>query len=340
MKNYTTKKINDSTIELEVTISKEAMTKSYETMLNSELTQTKVKGFREGKTPRELVEPAIKAKLLYEVFNRLAPMNLRMAVEEEKIELIATPEFKEIPDLSTDKDVTYKVHCTIMPTFKLGNLKKVKVDAKVEKVTEDEVKEIFKKLEEHKGIKAKKGTKKWVEEASQVLSLTKTDDLEKLTDEVRKTLAVEKEALTLRKAENDALNQAIKLSNIEVPDPAVHFEAHEREHEFNHQLEAMGTDMFKYAEQIGVKVQDLVDGFHKDAKEALETDVFLKLYASDKKMTITDAELEEDIEKVKKTNPQDPTLYDNAEWREYIRKVSLKQRAYAKFLEEVMPKKK
>lgn len=339
MQNYTTKKINDSTIEVTATISKEAMLKSYETILNSEMTQTKVKGFRAGKTPRELVEPAIKAKILFEVFNRLAPTHLRMVVEKEKIELIATPEFKEIPELSTDKDITFKVHCTIMPEFKLGNLKKIRVETKVEKVSEEEVEEIFKKLDERKDLTEKKGSKKWVEKASQILSLTKTDDIEALRKEIRSTLEKEKEAITLRKAENEALNQAIKLSKIEIPDPAMHFEAHQREHEFNHQLESMGTDIYKYAQQIGVKVQDLVDGFHKDALEALQTDVFLKLYAKEKKIEVSEIELEEDIQKVKNSNAN-PEVYDNPEWIEYIKKVSLKQKAYSKFLEEVMPKKK
>ena len=340
MENYTTKKINPSTIEVKVTISKDAMSKSYETVLKNELKNVKAKGFRAGKTPRAMVEAELKPQIMFDVFNRLAQTNLQNIVSKENIELIASPEYKDIPEFSLEKDMTFTVHCTIMPEFKLGNLKKVKVELKGEKVKKEEIDKIMSQLEENKNIKQKKGTNEWAVQAAQIFSFTEVKTVDDLRNAIEKALQTEKDSIIQRQAETEALNQAIKLSNIEVPDPAVHYEAHEREHSFNHQLEGMGMRIDQYAAQMQTTVQSIIDTFHKDAKEALETDAFLKLYAQVSKLTVSDSELEEEIDKVKKANAKESDMYESAEWKEYIRKVSLKQKAYKKFLEEVMPKSK
>lgn len=334
-KAYKTKKISEDTIEMIITIPSEPIKSSYEVLLKKELEKTSVKGFRKGSTPRELVESQLKPALLFEVINRLAPMYLSTAVEKEKIELIASPEYKDLPTLEIDKDIEIKVHLTVMPEFKLGNMKKIKVEIKKEAVKDEDVEKIIKQLEENKNISAKKGTKEWVKQASKLIQIQDVETLDKFKEEIKKALQAEKDGILRRNAENQALNEAIKLSNIVVPDPAVHFEAHEREHSFEHQLADMKTTMEQYAQTYGVTVESMRQMWHKDAKEALETDVFLKLYAKEKKLTISDAQLKEEIEKVKKTNNQNPEVYDNPEWKEYIRRVALKQKAYEMFLIEV-----
>lgn len=338
-KTYTVKKVNPSTVEVTVTISKDSVKKSYETLLEKEVKNTNAKGFRKGKTPKELVESQLKPQILFEVFNRLAPLHLSNIVNTEKIELIAAPEYKELPKLELDQDIVFTVNLTVMPEFKLGNMKKVKVTMGSFTVDDKEVEEIITKLSENKGITAKKGTKEFVNQSAKLLSFGDVKDMDELKYKIKKTLVVEKESVIRRQAENDALNQAIKLSNIEVPDPAVHYEAHEREHSFKHQLEHMKMTIEKYVETVGTTVEQMVDMWHKDAKEALETDVFLKLYAKEKNLSISDKELDDEIEKVKKQNPNQSTSYDDPEWKEYIRRVSLKQKAYTQFLSEVMPKK-
>lgn len=340
-KNYTTKKISDSTIEITVTIPGDAVKASYETMIKKEMEKTNVKGFRKGKTPRELIESQMKQAILFEVLNRLAPLYLSNAVTKENIELIASPEYKDIPEeLSADSDMTFSANLTIMPEFKLGNMKKVKVEVKKEKVTDEEVNKVVTQLEENKNIKAKKGTNKWAQEAAKLVQIDEVENIDQLKEKIKEVLQTEKDNIVQKKAENEALNQAIEICKIEVPDPAVHFEAHEREHSFEHQLQSMNLTMEQYAQSQGVTVEYMVDMWHKDAKEALETDVFLKLYAKEKSIMISDEDLEKEIEKVKQSNNQNPEVYENPEWKEYIRRVVLKQRAYEKFLEEVLPKDK
>lgn len=334
-KTYTTKKISDSTIEVTLTIPSEPIKSSYETLLTKELSKTNLKGFRKGATPRELIESQLQPGLLFEVINRLAPIYLSKAVEEEKIELIASPEYKDIPTLELDKPVTIKVELTIMPEFKLGNMKKIKVEIKKERVKTEEVDNIIKQLEENKNIKAKIGTNAWITEASKLIQIENVDTIEKLKEEITKALQAEKDNILKRNAENEALNEAIKLSKIDVPDPAIHFEAHEREHSFEHQLEGMKTTLDQYAKTYGVTIEHMREMWHKDAKEALETDVFLKLFAKERKIQISDEQLKEEIEKVKKSNSQNPEMYDNPEWKEYIRRVALKQRAYELFIKEI-----
>lgn len=340
-KSYTFKKISDDTIEMVITIPSEPIKSSYEVLIKKEVEKTNVKGFRKGTTPRELVEKQLQPSLLFEVINRLAPMYLSTAVEKEKIALIASPEYKEIPTLELGKDVTITVHLTIMPEFKLGNMKKVKVELKEEKVKTEEVDSILKQLEENKEVKGKMGSKEWLSNASKLIKLEKeATTLEELKENIERILTREKENIVRRTAENSALDQAISLSGIKVPEPAVHFEAHEREHSFMHQLESMKMTAEQYAQMYGVTFEQMRDMWHKDAKQALETDVFLKLFAESKKISVTEEEVNTEIEKLKNSNTQSSDVYDNEEWKEYIRKITLKQKAYTRFIEDVMQKKK
>ncbi|MCC7289677.1 hypothetical protein IT417_00265 [bacterium] len=339
-KKYTTKQIASDTIEIKFTLENSAVTKSYETLLNNELKNTNLKGFRKGVTPRELVESKLQPQLLFEVLNRLAPLTLSSIVSKEKINLIAAPEYKEIPNLELGKNIDLTVHVTVMPEFKLGNMKKIKVTPKSEKVKVEEVEKIMTQLESNPNLKTKKGSKAWAKEAAKLLQIEKAETVEELKVEITKVLQAEKDNILRKQSENDALSQAIALSKIVIPDPAIHYEAHERQHSFGHQLEGMNMTMDQYAKTQGVTVEHMVEMWHKDAKEALETDVFLKLYAKEKGIKVSDEELKIEIEKVKKSNNQNPELYDNPEWQEYIRRVTLKQRAYEQFLKDVMPKSK
>jgi len=52
-------------------------------------------------------------------------------------------------------------------------------------------------------------------------------------------------------------------------------------------------------------------------------------------------ELNEKIETIKKSAPEgtDESIYENEEWREYVRRVSEKELAFKTFIEEVLGKK-
>jgi FKBP-type peptidyl-prolyl cis-trans isomerase (trigger factor) len=77
--------------------------------------------------------------------------------------------------------------------------------------------------------------------------------------------------------------------------------------------------------------------WEKDAKEALENDVFLNLYANKKDIKVSKEELDKKIEEIRKSQPNaDQSVFSNEEWLEYIKRVERKEKAFREFIKETL----
>ena len=76
----------------------------------------------------------------------------------------------------------------------------------------------------------------------------------------------------------------------------------------------------------------------KDAKQAIETDTLLRMYIKDRKIEITDEEFKKKVEQIKKGAPQDTdqSIFENEQWKEYIKGIELKEKAFQSFIKEVL----
>lgn len=336
-KRYTRKDISDDTVQLVINITKDTFKQSYDNLLDRETKNADIKGFRKGTVPKEMIETTMKDQLLMEAFERLVPLYVSTTVAELQLEAIAPPVYKEVPKLSTDEDLKITVEITIMPKFKLGKLKKIKVDKKKIEVSTEEVTKVLKDLQTNQKTKSKKIDDKWSLEIAKLLMIPDIKDLKDLKAEVKDIIREQKESVIRKELEADALVQGVKLTKIEIPQTAVDYEANEREHSFMHQLEGQDMTVAQYAEATGNSVETMQEAWKKDAKEALETDVFLKLYAEDKKIEISDEELEAEIAKIKAGQKvEDESVYEDSEWQNYIRRISLKQKAYVAFMTQIL----
>ena len=81
--------------------------------------------------------------------------------------------------------------------------------------------------------------------------------------------------------------------------------------------------------------------WEEDAQQALKTDALLRTYTKAKKIKITEEELNKRVEEIKKNAPEDTDLkiFEDEEWREYIRRVEEKQKAFQSLMDEVTKKK-
>jgi FKBP-type peptidyl-prolyl cis-trans isomerase (trigger factor) len=145
-----------------------------------------------------------------------------------------------------------------------------------------------------------------------------------------------------------------------VPEAAVEFEMEEREKTFRQQLEQINASVEQFCKIKGVTMEELKQQWHKDSHDALENDVFLSKYAEKRDIEVTEDELEEEIDRIKKRSeaqaqaaqaqaqaqkggakaqPQQPggnqEMYDNPQWQAYIRRVLLKRKSYQGLLKEV-----
>lgn len=336
---YTRKDINEYTHEFELTIPFESFKHSYELMLKDYSKDLDLKGFRKGKVPSNLVSPQVKEVVKYETFEKLAPLYINTAVEKEKLQPIAPYEFKEIPKFLENLDIPFTITVTTMPKFTLGNMKKVKVTKEVVSIDEKEIDQAIEELKTSQKTETKEVNDAWAKEIGKEIGEETITTLKELREKIKSALQVQKEHYQMHRMQDQALKLAIKESKIEIPQPAVNFEASEREKAFNEDMKSRGVSIDDFLKANNITIEKMRELWQMDAKEAIESDVFLSLFAETKEVQVSDEELEEKIESIKKERPDaDQSVFSNLEWREYVKRVEVKEKAFRLFIEEVLGK--
>lgn len=335
---YKREDISKDTIQFKITIPKEEFDKEYKAILKKELEDTDIKGFRKGKVPGDLVEPHVGHTLKLQAIEKLIPQYLEKALIKEEILPIAPPAYKEFPNFEKDADLEFTMNITVMPEFKMGNLKKLEIKGEEVSVSKKEVDEALERLQQNQKTKAKEINDAWAKEIIKLLRLDDVKDLNGLRKHIKDTILSQKEHIMHHKLEDDALKEAIKLSNIEIPQPAIDYEASERERAFITDMQQKGIDIDQFLKANNITLDKMREMWKEDAKQALQTDVFLRLYSDERKVEVTDKDLEKKIELIKKSAPEktDPSIFKDARWKEYIRSVEQKEKAFHQFLDEVI----
>lgn len=339
MDTYTRKDINEYTIQFTSTIPAQSFKQSYNLFLKDYSKDLDVKGFRKGNVPSDLISDEVKEMLKFQTFEKLAPMYINTAISKENIVPIAPPEYTDIPKILDDLDITFSYTVTIMPKFKLGNLKNVKVKKEKLLVEEKEIDTVIQELKSSQKTKAKEINDDWAKEIGKILEDTKVDTLDKLREKIRGSLQIQKDHYQLHQLQDQALKLAIEESKLDIPQAAIDFEARERERYFNEDMQKKGVNVDDFLKKNNITLEKMRELWLLDAKEAIQTDVFLNLYADTRDITVTEEELEKKIEVLKKNQPNaDVSLFSNPQWREYVRGVERKEKAFKMFVEEILGK--
>lgn len=334
---YTVKSSTKDTVEISITIPKENFEKSYELLLKDFTKDTNVKGFRKGNVPTDLIDKGTKQALKLDAFEKLAPLYVSTAINKEKLEPISPPEYKELPKLIDGIDITFEVKITIMPEFKLGNIKKIKIKKEDTKVDDSDVEAAIKELKETQKTQEKEINDKWAIEIGKVIGEDNIKTLDALKEKIKSALKVQKEHALMHQMQDKALAEGIKISNIEVPLNAIEYEAYQREESFNNEMKQRGVKTEDFLKSNNITIEKMRELWMQDAKEALESDTFLNMYSIENKITVEDADLDKRIEEIKKAEPTaDPSIFSNPEWREYIRKIDRKEQAFRHFIKSVL----
>ncbi len=86
---------------------------------------------------------------------------------------IAPPEFKEIPKFMDNLDIPFTITVTTMPTFKLGDMKKVKVKKEKLTVEQSEIDSALEELKKSQKTKAKEINDDWAKEIGEIIGRKK-----------------------------------------------------------------------------------------------------------------------------------------------------------------------
>ncbi|GMB07436.1 trigger factor [Thermolongibacillus altinsuensis] len=133
---------------LTVEVDAEKVNESLDAAFKKVVKKVQIPGFRKGKVPRALFEKRFGVEALYQdALDILLPEAYAKAVEETGIEPVDRPEI-DIEQMEKGKSLIFKAKVTVKPEVKLGEYKGLEVEKMNDTVTDEDVENELKRLQE------------------------------------------------------------------------------------------------------------------------------------------------------------------------------------------------
>jgi trigger factor len=144
-----TEPVQNSQVALNIEMEPVEIDKYLDRAYNRLVKRVSVPGFRKGKAPRDILERHIgKDALFQEALEDLIPRAYKEALDEQKIDPIAQPQF----ELIQTEPLIFKAVVPLKPTVKLGDYKKIKVESKPVKISQKDIDATIEQLREQQAV--------------------------------------------------------------------------------------------------------------------------------------------------------------------------------------------
>lgn len=141
--SYTIKKLPKSEIELTITVSEETMKEAGKKAKEDIAKHTKVKGFRPGKVPADVIEKHVSPEAIKGHTIELAiQKSYAEAVVKEKLEVVSRPHVH----IEKEDPLVFKAKVAVMPEVEIKDHKSIKIAKKEAKVEKKEIEEVLDNL--------------------------------------------------------------------------------------------------------------------------------------------------------------------------------------------------
>ncbi|SFR08898.1 trigger factor [Desulfoscipio geothermicus] len=144
----TAERLENNTVVLDVEVDAEQLDKAMDQAYRKLVKKVSVPGFRKGKTPRMVFENFVGKETLYnEAIELVVPEAYMQAVSETGVEPVSQPQL-ELEQLEEGKPVKFKATVRVKPDVNLGRYLGLQVTKPKVEVTEQDVENELKKLQE------------------------------------------------------------------------------------------------------------------------------------------------------------------------------------------------
>jgi trigger factor len=144
----TWEKIEKNKVVLNVEVDAEQVAVALDKAFKKVAAKANIPGFRKGKVPRQIFEAKFGVESLYqEALDILLPEVYVQAVEESSIEPVDRPDV-EIEQFGKGQALIFKATVIVKPEVQLGEYKGLEVEQKDDSVSEDEIAEELKRLQQ------------------------------------------------------------------------------------------------------------------------------------------------------------------------------------------------
>ena len=134
--------IDEVTTQFKVSIPADKVADEFDAAIASLQKNAKIKGFRPGKAPKQMVEKLHGSRVQFEVANRLISSSLQDLVNEHKIRMVGDPDI-DIASMENGKPIEYTANVSIYPEPKITGLDKVEVSVPKREVSEEDIETVL-----------------------------------------------------------------------------------------------------------------------------------------------------------------------------------------------------
>lgn len=139
---------NKNEVKLEFVIEAKKFDEAIKKVFNKNSRYFSIPGFRKGKAPLNIVEKFYGASIFYEdAFNDIFPEEYEKAIKDNKIDAVTKPDI-DVTVMEKGKDVKFTATVGTKPEVKLGKYKGVEIEKIETKVTDKDVEEELKKIQD------------------------------------------------------------------------------------------------------------------------------------------------------------------------------------------------
>ncbi len=144
----TIEKIEGNKVSLKIEVSYEDFEKEIQKAYNKTKGRFNIPGFRKGKVPRKIIEANYGEGVFYEdAINSAFPPAYEKAIEDHKLEPIDRPSL-DLEEIKKGEPVILLVEVEVKPEVKLGEYKGIEVEKKEYNVTEEDINNELKNIQE------------------------------------------------------------------------------------------------------------------------------------------------------------------------------------------------
>jgi FKBP-type peptidyl-prolyl cis-trans isomerase (trigger factor) len=240
------KNIDSSKKELSISVEGDIVKNKFEDVFKKISKEGKVKGFRPGHVPRDILEKEFSSVAHEQVLKELIPELYNKVLEEEGLNVFDLP---HITDVKLDRSrLSFKAQVEITPEIAVKNFKGLKITYKKVKVSADEIKRNIDSLKETRKIDVLD------DNCAKNLGYPNLEELEK---SVERQIAVGKDNAQRRELENQIIEQLTKGLDFKLPQSLVNRQLDDLLRQAKVELALRGIPKEKIAEQEKEYIKEL-----------------------------------------------------------------------------------
>ncbi len=124
------------------------------------------------------------------------------------------------------------------------------------------------------------------------------DTLDEYKEDVKKTLAERKKTEGKRVQENEAVDNIVKASQMEIPDVMIDTQAQSMLDDFANRISQQGLSMEQYMQFSGTNVEQMLEQMKPEALKRIQSTLVLEEIAKEEGIEVSDEDIDAEVEKM------------------------------------------